>query len=196
MLCFLEPQSLFQEDLSFQSFKSSSHRPFQIQLNHLFMPLLPLSSERNFQFLAADFPSSSKLFVSVIHPPRDSKPSDLYHINPSGSPTLPDPHQCLGYDRCVESVREGGDGVWICGHDGGGGMVVGLWVVMATGQQICPWAASLLAFILQFHNDQGCRFFGREIKMPGRYSQPSTIALLNRAQRPRLFLPINRWNAL
>lgn len=41
-----------------------------------------------------------------------------------------------------------------------------------------------------------CCCFGREIKMPGRYRRPSTIALLNCAQQSRLFLPINKWNVL
>lgn len=51
-------------------------------------------------------------------------------------------------------MKEGGGGVWIRGHDGDGGMMVGLVVVMEIGQQICPWAASLLAFILRLRNKQ------------------------------------------
>lgn len=64
--------------------------------------------------------------------------------------------------------------------------------VVETGQQMFPWAASLLAFTLQFHNKQSCCWFGREIKMPGRYSQPSTIALLNQTRPSGPLFPVNK----
>ena len=45
--------------------------------------------------------------------------------------------------------------------------------VMETGQQVPPWGVPLWAFMLPFHNKQSCCCFGREIRMPGRYRQPS-----------------------
>lgn len=91
----------------------------------------------------------------------------------------------------VESTEKTGNDVVVImvGEERGGG-------IDGTGQQDFLWAASRLSFILQFPNKHNCCCFGREIKMLGRYRQPSTITLLNQPQPSRPFLPINKWNAL
>lgn len=69
------------------------------------------------------------------------------------------------------------DAVWIRGRDSGGDVVVGLDEGDSSrdgeGPVSPPWAVPLWAFTLPIHNKQSCCCFGREIRMPGRYRQPS-----------------------
>lgn len=67
------------------------------------------------------------------------------------------------------------------------------WQWWKVANESFPWATPLLALILQFRNKLSCCCFGREMKMPGRYRQPNNMALLDKSQPSRPFLPVNKW---
>lgn len=70
---------------------------------------------------------------------------------------------------------------------------------METGQQVPHPGSPLCAFVFAVHNKQSCCYLEKKKKksgMPGRYRQPSTLALLSPSQLSRLFLPVNKWNTL
>ena len=154
----------------------------------------PLSEARDWTCTLMDTSQARYHWATMgTSPFRDFEDSVLCHINFPGFPppqTLANAWEMVGVLHpwrmswwCLESWwwQWWGYGGWGCKE--GDGSSDGNWP-----RNRSPGSLPL-AFIFQFHSKQSCCCFGREIKMPGRYRQPSTIALLSPAQLSSPFFP-------